>query len=266
MKKAILFTLLFVHFFSVFSFSFEEQEKFDSLYQSWLTSWEKVKFSSSSYDYVNLEEFQSIIEMGIPVLPRIIEKIDVKVSLEALCLMTAVEEILMMRLERPENELKADTERNMVIEWWEEGRFKTRERFIKLHQQWSQLSRSEKMKRPFTFDWDKEYKNNREARRAARKQWMQMPEGPEKERMRPYNRTVYQRVLDLGIPALPYAIEKITTGDRDLVEAINYWTDSSLDRYTAQRNVELKSASRAELSTVVNQWWSENKDKYTLPL
>lgn len=239
--------------------------EFEVLYQSWLKACKRVSFSSSSYDYVKLEEFQLIIKKGIPVLPKIVEKIQNKSSLESLCLMTAIESILHMRFSLPKNGLTAGVESNVVKKWWEEERFKSGDRFLELYQKWVHLAPDEKMKRPFTFDWDQEYRNDLESRRVARKQWMQMPEGPEKERMRPYNRTVYQRLLDLGIPALPYAVEVIKKGDKNLLEAVNLWTDSSLQEYASQKNKNLQSLSEDELKGVVAQWWEENQEKYKLP-
>jgi len=62
----------------------------------------------------------------------------------------------------------------------------------------------------------------------------------------------YQRILDLGIDAIPQLVEKISEGDSEFIDAISFLTDG-----------ELKSD--ASVSETV-EWWNNNKEKWTIPV
>ncbi len=87
-----------------------------------------------------------------------------------------------------------------------------------------------------------------------------MPEGAEKEKLRPHKRTSYQQFLDLGVLALPLAIEKIREGDTDLIAAINYWTDDAL-----QKSADDAGVAADKMSEYCLKWWEANKENWLLP-
>ncbi|MBN2328915.1 MAG: hypothetical protein JXR73_17380 [Candidatus Omnitrophica bacterium] len=67
-------------------------------------------------------------------------------------------------------------------------------------------------------------------------------------------------IKNLGIPALPYAIEKTQEGDEDLIEAVNYWTDDAL-----KDSAEKTGVPREQMRQYCLHWWEQNKDDWLLP-
>jgi hypothetical protein len=61
----------------------------------------------------------------------------------------------------------------------------------------------------------------------------------------------YQGIKDLGIAALPYMMDRVKQGDRGLMPAISYLTDS----------VVPGDAQAAECL----EWWEKNKEQWTIP-
>jgi len=61
----------------------------------------------------------------------------------------------------------------------------------------------------------------------------------------------YQRIVVLGIDAIPYLVEKISEGDSEFIDALSFLTDG-----------DLKSDATAS-ETV--KWWYNNKEKWTIP-
>lgn len=235
------------------------------LYSKWLIEHEIVGPSSSSYDFYKLDSFQKIVKKGIKVIPIVMKTINKHDAFQIRCLTIAIEDILQMRFADSYLKLDAESKYAYLKEWLLDNKRIIKEEWEVLYDRWAKLEQSSKLEKGFTYDWDEKYGDDIHARYIALEEWKEMPEGPEKERMRPYNRTVYQRLLDLGIPALPYAVEEIKKGDKDLLEAVNLWTDSSLQEYASQKNKNLQSLSEDDLKGVVTQWWEENKEKYKLP-
>jgi hypothetical protein len=61
----------------------------------------------------------------------------------------------------------------------------------------------------------------------------------------------YQAIKDLGIAALPFMMERVKQGDRRLMPAISYLTDSAVP---------------ADWEPVVAlEWWEKNKEQWTIP-
>ncbi|MDP8243023.1 MAG: hypothetical protein P9L94_02995 [Candidatus Hinthialibacter antarcticus] len=287
--------LAFTFFLCTAVFSQEEKslaDEVDILYAQWGEECESVKFSSNSYDYYKQPSFQEIIQKGIKVIPVLMRKVEKNNNLGGLCIMQGIEDILDMKFvsKGPIHYLGSDD----LLYWWETERFEIEDRFNELYGQWIALDKEEKFKKPFTFDWKKEYadefarmnealkrhhelpeeqrdKENVDINKylveykKAMNRWREMPEGPEKERLRPYNRTTYQRLLDFGIPALPFAIQKINQGDYDLFEAVMLWTDSALPEFAAEKQQDWGSNSIAKKVDLLNQWWEANQKQYTLP-
>ncbi|MBZ0257394.1 hypothetical protein K8I31_15100 [bacterium] len=291
----VILLLIFSLLQSAAAFSQETKtlaDEVDILYAQWRVEYESVIFSSSSYDYFKQPSFQEIVKKGIPAISLLVRKAEENPGLERLCIYQAVESILRMRFDR--DQFAFNSNDDSLQQWWETGRFETEKRFDDLYEQWIALDDKEKFKKPFTFDWEKEYADEWDEFNAAlkrhnelpeeqrkketfdfnaylveyhkaKKRWKEMPEGAEKERLRPYNRTIYQRLLDMGIPALPFAIQKINDGDLDLFEAIHLWNDSALIDYAKTREKVWETLSSSEQVKLLNQWWEENQKDYALP-
>ncbi len=99
----------------------------------------------------------------------------------------------------------------MYVKWWKEGRFKTGECFAKLHAKWKTLKL----------------------------------EGKGKEAQE-----TYQNIVDLGIPVLPYLIDKVEQFP-DLIPAISNLSDGMLPLTATVGDCK--------------QWWEKNKEKFELP-
>ena len=67
-------------------------------------------------------------------------------------------------------------------------------------------------------------------------------------------------LFDLGIPALPHAIRKIKGGEEKLYEAVNFWTDNSLQKAADQKGIKPEGMKEFCL-----KWWDDNKAKWLLP-
>jgi len=102
--------------------------------------------------------------------------------------------------------------REVLLRWWRENPKWTADRFSKLYAEWQLLS----------------------------------GEGKEEEA-----EAQYQAIKDLGIAALPYMMERVKHGDKGLMPAISYLTDSGVPG----------GAQAADCLA----WWEKNKEKWTIP-
>jgi hypothetical protein len=102
--------------------------------------------------------------------------------------------------------------RELWLRWWQQERHRAPERLATLRSEWrSQVAAGK----------DKEAKETR------------------------------QRIVDIGIAALPAMQKMIAQGDTDLIPIVSELTDGKVS----------KSASKEACAT----WWAENKEKWTLP-
>lgn len=101
---------------------------------------------------------------------------------------------------------------NLWLRWWKEGPKRTPQQFEKFYQEWKKLN----------------------------------AEGKEIE-----VKEKYQRMIDLGVAALPYMIEKIEKGDKELISAVSYLTGGEV-------KTDAKTSECVE-------WWKKNKEKWTIP-
>jgi hypothetical protein len=67
-------------------------------------------------------------------------------------------------------------------------------------------------------------------------------------------------LFDLGISALPHAIRKIKGGEENLYEAVNFWTDNSLQKAADKKGIKPEGMKEFCL-----KWWVDNKAKWLLP-
>lgn len=102
--------------------------------------------------------------------------------------------------------------RTIWLCWWKEGQTFSDQRFERLYNEWKQLRGQNKQEQ-------------------AKKK--------------------YQRIIDVGIAALPKIMEKIEQGDTTLIEAVSKLTDK-------------KVKTNAKKSECID-WWKKNKQKWLIP-
>jgi len=98
--------------------------------------------------------------------------------------------------------------------WWQGGQKLTKLRFHTIHSKWKDMK-----------------KETESERYVAGKQFLKM--------------------VDLGIPALPFMIEKVQQGEKEFISAISMLTGGKLK----------KTSTRAECL----DWWNKNKQKWLIP-
>jgi hypothetical protein len=183
---------------------------FEGKYRDW-KEWVKNHLYSS--DYTQNKEYQGIINLGPSAVPLLIEKIEK--NPEDFHLEFAIFRITKRRFgkeEWPEGTLgDSITASQMYVKWWKEGRFKTGVWFAELYGKWKSLKAEKK---------DKEAEE------------------------------IYQRIVDLGIPVLPYLLEKIEQ-QTEFVPAISKLSDGAVSQEA--KAVDCKN------------WWNKNKQKFELP-
>ena len=186
------------------------RDTFENRYQVW-RAWVTAHPALSTY--TTSQEFQAIVELGPSAIPFLVEKIEK--NPEDFHLEVAIHRIAKKRFDKtewPQEKLgDAKTAAAMYVEWWKEGRFKTGEQFAELHGKWKSL---------------KAAKNDKDAEET------------------------YRRIVDLGIPALPYLIEEVDL-QPEFALAISRLSDGALP----------PTATVADC----RQWWDKNKQKVELP-
>jgi hypothetical protein len=150
----------------------------------------------------------------------------------------------------------SDSYAKLWIQWWEKDRFDIAKQFVNRYTIWKQESMEFRFMKPTAVDYILIYSKDENKYR----QWKKMPDGLEKKRLDPLTHTAYQQLLDLGIVALPFAVEKIKEGDADLIEAVNYWTDDAL-----KKSAEEKEIAADAMREYCVKWWEENKENWLLP-
>ncbi len=144
-------------------------------------------------DLTGFPEFDRIVELGIPALPYIVEKLEQNRESFAFGLEAAVWRITKKRFqaaEWPEGTLgDAKTAAVLYVRWWREGRKEAPRVFEKLYTEWRGL---------------------KQAGRTA--------EAEDK----------HKAIVDLGIDILPYLMEKMKAGDEELLGTVNRLTNGAL--------------------------------------
>jgi len=196
------------------------ENMFEARYQAWKEYCSRPEVMALSYagPRFTCNEFKEIVDLGLPALPYIAKKME-QDSTENL-LWKAIEVIAKVRVYR-EYDRKSNKDvlpdfpslepgDNIYLYWWREGHKQTPNQFSKLYSEWKQLKQIK--------DVD------------AQK--------------------IYQRMVNLGIPVIPYMIREIKNGDSNLIPAISYLTDG-----------EIKEDASPE--ECIN-WWANNKEKWTI--
>jgi hypothetical protein len=211
---------------------------FETKYKAWkdYCSQPSISLSSNTTPYINNNPYREMIKLGIPALPYMMEKIGSDPSGHFLCavmphnLKTAVPMITKKKFHITQTGQKPGEFRWSVEEfpdmkeldkppvgyklwlrWWKEGATCTSQQFEKFYREWKDFSQ----------------------------------EGTQTEA-----KAKYQRMIELGVAALPYMIEKVGQGDVELVPAISELTDSKVN----------KDAKPTECLN----WWKENKEKWII--
>ena len=179
----------------------ELRTTFEERYGAWREWMAKYGYSSNSTKFFECDEFRNIVNMGLPVLPLIVEKIGGEEQ-GARWLGEAVRRItkVKFRAERREDGRGYVFEEfpglkpgeNVWLRWWKEGRRRTPQRFEKLCKEWKELRAQGKEEEA----WEK-----------------------------------YQRIRDLGIVALPCIMEKVEADEGWLIPALSYLTDNAVKPY-----------------------------------
>ena len=184
-----------------------------------------VRSSIPSGTFYDNEPFRKIVALGVPALPQIADKIsEDRLLLEAFRQITKWEYHVVRTGDRPDDyrwtveefpqmSKKGGPPDRLEVwnHWWKEGRFKTGERFAELYGKWKSLKAEKK---------DKEAEE------------------------------IYQRIVDLGIPVLPYLLDNVEQ-ETEFVSAISKLSDG-----------DLAQGARA---TDCKNWWEKNKQKFELP-
>ncbi len=165
------------------------QKAFEERYQAW-RAWKEKHFLLSTF--TGSPEFDEIVNLGLPALPYVIEKMDN--NPEDFHLGQAVRRISKRRFERadwPKGKLAGSrTKARMYLEWWKVGRHKTGERFERLYGEWKRL------------------------KSAGKTQEAQLK---------------FKSIVFLGIPVLPHVIDKLEE-EPDLIDAAAQLTDGQVDK------------------------------------
>ena len=212
---------------------------FETKYKAWkdYCSQPSISVSSDTTRYINNDPYREMIQLGIPALPYMMEKIGSDPSGHFLCAlmppnmksavpMITKKKFQITRTGQKRSEFRWTVEEfpdmkeldkrpamnKLFLRWWKEGGRSTSQQFEKFYQEWKKLNQ----------------------------------EGKETEA-----KAKYQRMIDLGVAALPYMIEKVEQGDAELVPAISELTDSKVK----------KDAKQSECLN----WWKENKEKWLIP-
>jgi len=197
-------------------------------WRDWLRENKPPTPSSIIYmdDLYDNEPYKEIVKLGVPAIPYIIEKQQEDRMLGyALYQITKWKYHIKRKGEKPSEFVWTVEEfpdirqkdgppdsRRLWLRWWKEGRKLTEQRFEKLHREWQELKKQEK---------DEQAKKK------------------------------YQRIIDLGIAALPSITQKIEQGDTDLIPVVSELTDNKVKN----------NAKKTEYLDC----WKKNKENWLIP-
>jgi len=211
----------------------EMEALFEKKYEAWKKYRKQQSPSPSSFRTIYMEgqPYLEMLKLGIPALPYMMKKIENDAYDGGRDLVWIVSKITNKKFhitrtgqkpggfrwtveEFPDmNDLTSPPSRyKLWLRWWKEGKKLTAQQFEKFYQQWKKLNR----------------------------------QGKETEA-----KAKYQRVIDLGVAALPYILDKVKQGDVELVPAISVLTDNKVK----------KDAKQSECL----DWWESNKQKWLIP-
>ena len=199
---------------------------FEEKYQAWK---EFMQSPNSRYlsDSTGLftQQFKEIVELGVPALPYIFEKMKDDPILSVAVQQITKKKFHIIRTGKDPNERRWSVEEypdinnvekihwgKLWLRWWKEDAARTPQQFENLYQEWKKLKE----------------------------------EGKETEA-----KEKYQRMMDLGIFALPSIMTKIEQGNTEIISAISELTDGKVN----------KNAQKIDCL----DWWNKNKQKWLIP-
>ncbi|NLI16295.1 MAG: hypothetical protein GX409_08435 [candidate division Zixibacteria bacterium] len=212
------------------------KNRFEVEYKAWKTY---VDANSVSDLAIFNNHMRAIIQLGIPALPLIFEKME-------------------------KNEYRFDFQLEVAIP-------PITRKFFEI-EDWPKGKRGDAITKAALFlDWwkngIKETKNTFDRYYSARKKFLEENNTEEAEKQ-------LNRIRNLGIVAIPYMIDKIKEGDLVFIETIAELTNQYPSKYTYS---EGDSAFIGNLNELTNQglsanaskdecleWWSKNSSKYTI--
>jgi hypothetical protein len=212
--------------------------------------------------HISIKEYQAIVDLGLPAVPYMVDMMKSGSSFDRACLCSAVRKITKVSFHkqiRTEDKQYLPRYKSYWI-WWKTARVINLDIFDRLYKKWSELVPEEKFCKPFTAGWQAKFQGNSETYEQAYQEWKSLPDGKEKENNKPFQRSIYQQILDLGIDVLPLAIEKAGQGDKDIINAIDYWTDGKL-----KKDMSNTAMPDNQQGAFCLAWWKENKEFFQIP-
>lgn len=194
-----------------------EFERKYAVWRDYISSHPEFKVMSIATTQYTCPQFTEIVKLGLPALPYIVRKIE---EVNDQYLWMAIDKITKVKIYAKYDEVKKETvypdfpdvKENVYIYWWREGHKSTQNLLEERYAKWKELKMQQKEKEA----------------------------GAE-----------YQRILDLGIAALPYMVEKVKKGDIELIEEMSELTNGQLKKGTNKEDVE--------------KWWNQNKESWIIP-
>jgi hypothetical protein len=221
MKKVLLLTLFMtLHLDGPLNAEESLEERFEERFQAWkeFCSRPEVTVFSGAGPRFTCDEFKEIVNLGLPALPYIARKMEYDTNRDLLW--KAIEVIGKVKIlgeyDRKTNKVvfsqfpELRSGEDPYLYWWREGHKLTPSRFNELYSKWKQIKES----------------NREEAEK------------------------IYQNMINLGLPVLPFMIKEIEKGDSGLIPAVSYLTDGDIS----------EEASRGECI----QRWNNIKEKWTI--
>jgi len=206
-------------------------EEFEKRYQAWKASVIAQEPERAYRGAVfTTEQLYGIVELGLPALPFIAEKMEKREWRYDYGLKAAFK-LISRRSFQPEDypngRWSATDKARMYVHWWKEGRRDTPQRFAKYYGEWKRCMDEQKAKE--ADEW--------------------------KERLR-----------RLGVDALPLLIDKIEAGDDEFIPVVAMITRAVMYGYIPSKETVItyeveEDATREE----VLAWWAANKAEWTLP-
>lgn len=198
------------------------KEKFEQAYQAYIrpttrpttcTLWDNMYTLRSNIGSVEKSRhLHDIAELGVPALPYIVEKMKETNGFRLNLPFFIITKKTFEESDYPEDPKARKDARagnKMVIQWWEEGRKETPQRFSNLYAEWKHL---------------------REA-------------GKDKEAT-----SKYYMIRNLGIDALPLIVQKIGQGDSELVPIVAYLDNDVSSTATVSQVVSWWAENRDKLT------------------
>jgi hypothetical protein len=206
--------LLCINFFLSVDRATAEDGNLKKLFEEKYIEWKKHVKDNPLEDLPTAnKEFAEIVKLGVPALPYIIDAMERN---DDIYLANAVLVITWKTFDETDSPDAVSPDlrimRKLYISWWKSRRGKCSEKFKELYNKW------------------RETKNIGNAR---------------------LSEEIYMRLEGLGVESLPYIIEKIKSGDSELIPMISFLT----------RNEIPKTATPED----VIKWWAKDNKKWSLP-